>query len=329
MALLLLSGCAFGPFDTDHLLPMPPPDSAFDEALSAEYVRLGDAERAEYDWVDTARFYRRATDARAGLRVEPEALDARDLTAEDRAVLGPARDRLMRALLDGARALAPAAAARAQAGFDCWMQEQEEGHQPDDIVACRDAYDSAMAEVEAALDGALVVLLADAAGDVGAIDLTSPGGTVTLAGERESAVVADASAPAPAGTLGERDVREIFAGALAAEPPVPVTFRLYFETGTDQLVPASRNELPVILQVIRERLLPGVEIAGHTDRVGAADVNYRLALRRAELVRQAVLELGLSDRLIRVDSFGEQDPVVPTADGVAEPLNRRVEITVR
>jgi OmpA-OmpF porin, OOP family len=326
----LLSGCTLGPFDADRLATSPPPSSTFDATLSQEYVALGDLERAEYDWPDTARFYQRAIDVAAGDRVEPEALERRDLASADQAVLGAARDRLVRALKEGARALTPKAAAQAQAGFDCWMQEQEEGHQPDDIAACRAGFDTAMATVELGLKGVVVVLLADAGGTVGAVDLQNDRGAVTLDSLRASAVVAAGGvAPDAAGTLGERDVREIFGGALGAEPPAPITVLLYFEVGGNVLTPESQASLPTLLEIIRQRVLPGVEIAGHTDRVGASSVNDALALRRAELVPQMMLCLGISRRLIRVDSFGERDPVVPTADGVDEPRNRRVEITVR
>lgn len=329
MIAALLAGCSFGPFDTDHLATVPPPDSAFQGALSREYAALGDRERAEYDWPDTARFYRRATTAAMGDPVEPEAIAARDLAAADGTVLSAARERLTGALAQGARVFTPDAAARAQAGFDCWMQEQEEGHQPDDIAACRTGFEAAMVTVEDGLGGTIVVLLADADGGVGAVDLQTDGGSVSLDSLRAGAVVAAGAAPDPVGIIGERDVRDLFEGALGAEPPAPVAVRLYFETGTDQLTAESRAALPSVLDLIRQRVVPGVEIAGHTDRVGAADVNDRLALRRAELVRQLVVELGVPSRLIRVDSFGERDPVVATADGVDEPRNRRVEVTVR
>jgi len=329
-AMVLVAGCSFGPFDVDHLATIPPPDSAFEAALSREYVALGDLERAEYDWPDTARFYRRATAAAEGKRVEPEALQARDLALADRATLGSARDRLNGALAQGARAFTPEAAAKAQTGFDCWMQEQEEGHQPDDIAACRTQFEAAMLVVEDGLGGTIVVLLEDAGGGVGAVDLSTDAGSVTLDTLRAGAVVgAGAAAPGSTGTLGEQDVRDLFGRALGAEPQPPVAVRLYFETGTNTLTPASQAELPSVLELIRQRVVPGVEIAGHTDRVGASTVNDRLALQRAELVRQLVLDLGVPTRLISVDSFGERDPVVPTADGIDEPRNRRVEITVR
>lgn len=59
---LLLSGCTLGPFDADRPATSPPPSSMFDATLSRAYVALGDQERAECDWPDTARFYQRAID---------------------------------------------------------------------------------------------------------------------------------------------------------------------------------------------------------------------------------------------------------------------------
>ena len=57
----------------------------------------------------------------------------------------------MRALAAGAGEKAPKAAARAQAMYECWMEEQEENNQPEDIKACRSKYDAAMTEVNAAM----------------------------------------------------------------------------------------------------------------------------------------------------------------------------------
>ncbi|MFC3230539.1 OmpA family protein [Marinibaculum pumilum] len=326
---LALAGCAVAPFDTDPPAG-PRPTAPFDAALFDAYVALGDAERAEYDWRDAAGFYRRADMVAAGERVEPEALDLRKLPEAAVPTLAAARKRLVDALAAGARALTPEAAARAQAGFDCWLQEQEEDLQPDDIAACRDRFETAMVEVERALKGAVVVLLADPDGEVGAVELSNDKGSVTLSALRESAVVPeDDAAPDATGRLPEQDVQEIFGTALAAQPQPPTTIRLYFQAGTNQLTPESEAALPSVRELIENRVVPGVEIAGHTDRVGAAPVNARLALQRAQVIEQMLLELGVPPRLIRVDSFGENDPVVPTADGVDEPRNRRVEITVR
>ena len=50
---------------------------------------------------------------------------------------------------------------------------------------------------------------------------------------------------------------------------------------------------------------------------------------RAERVRDLLIAEGLDPTLIEVDSHGENNPLIPTADEIAEPRNRRVEVTVR
>jgi outer membrane protein OmpA-like peptidoglycan-associated protein len=72
-----------------------------------------------------------------------------------------------------------------------------------------------------------------------------------------------------------------------------------------------------------------VLVIGHTDTVGTRASNIVLGMRRAELLRKLLVEAGLDSSLIEIASHGEADLLVPTGDEVAEPRNRRVEITVR
>ena len=62
--------------------------------------------------------------------------------------LAAARVELVSALNSGGRQLLPAEAAQAQVAFDCWMQEQEENFQPDDIAACRANFETALAALK-------------------------------------------------------------------------------------------------------------------------------------------------------------------------------------
>jgi outer membrane protein OmpA-like peptidoglycan-associated protein len=71
-----------------------------------------------------------------------------------------------------------------------------------------------------------------------------------------------------------------------------------------------------------------VDIIGHTDRSGSSADNLTLSLRRAETVRDALIARGAPKALfVVVRGVGEDDPLIPTADGVAEPQNNFVEIT--
>jgi len=70
-----------------------------------------------------------------------------------------------------------------------------------------------------------------------------------------------------------------------------------------------------------------VMLAGHTDTAGSASYNMDLAARRNDSVRSYMTARGVPGGRITGEAFGESQPRVPTADGVREPQNRRVEVT--
>lgn len=68
-------------------------------------------------------------------------------------------------------------------------------------------------------------------------------------------------------------------------------------------------------------------VTGHTDRAGSDAYNDALAMRRAEAVADIMTQAGIGRAAMTVDARGEDQPRVPTEDGVRNPQNRRVEIT--
>jgi len=71
---------------------------------------------------------------------------------------------------------------------------------------------------------------------------------------------------------------------------------------------------------------PRITAIGHTDTSGPADYNMALSLRRANAVKRALIQEGVPSAAIETVGRGEAGLLVPTADGVREPQNRRVEI---
>ena len=71
-----------------------------------------------------------------------------------------------------------------------------------------------------------------------------------------------------------------------------------------------------------------VVLNGHTDTTGLEKYNLLLSKKRAESVAQRLTQRGVDGDMIKIFAFGESDPKVPTADGVDEPRNRRVEIFI-
>jgi len=173
-----------------------------------------------------------------------------------------------------------------------------------------------------------VVLLPGADGKTGALVVTNAGRQETLDSAYATAQVKERGQVARSQS-DPAAVKTAFAPALAAQPPRPVTFVLYFLGDSDNLTPESKVELQKIFPEIAAHPAPEIVVVGHTDRVGTLTYNDALSLRRAERVRNDLVQLGIQRERITVAGRGEREPIVPTEDEVAEPRNRRVEITVR
>ena len=139
------------------------------------------------------------------------------------------------------------------------------------------------------------------------------------------------SAPAPQPALEQvAAALPMFHDAIAALPPRPASFLLYFVTGTDDLTEASKLELGRMLEELRRRDVADIVVIGHTDRVGNEQANDELSLSRAERVKAEFVAQSIAPaERIRAAGRGEREPLVPTGNDVDEPLNRRVEINVR
>ncbi|HET7341762.1 MAG TPA: OmpA family protein [Methylomirabilota bacterium] len=173
-----------------------------------------------------------------------------------------------------------------------------------------------------------VVLLPGRDGKVGALVVTYAGQAQTLDAPYSTARVQPEGHLAT-GTTTPEEVRAVFGPALDAQPLRPVTFVLYFLGNSEDFTPESKAEMAKILPEIAAHPAPEIVVVGHTDRVGSVPYNDALSLRRAERVRNELVQIGIARESILVAGRGEREPLVPTEDEVAEPRNRRVEITVR
>ena len=169
-----------------------PTGSEFNRRLHEGYVELAAAERMEYDWSDSDRFARKALAAASDQDVPPDALYERQVPGETWESLLAARKDLMALLQAGARDKAPLSTAEAQLGFDCWIQEQEENRQPEDIAACRERFQTALAEAKSAMglpSGAHVVYFKTGSADLATAELQKLMVAATLAKSASAKVV--------------------------------------------------------------------------------------------------------------------------------------------
>jgi outer membrane protein OmpA-like peptidoglycan-associated protein len=182
---------------------------------------------------------------------------------------------------------------------------------------------------KAATRDEMIVLLPGPDGTVGALTVSHEGHQQTLDAAYASARVDRQGTLTDGGRLTAEQVQQGFERALGSRPPRPVKFVLYFLDNSDEFTAASKLEIPKIFTEIGGHPSPEIVVVGHTDRVGTVVYNDGLSLRRAERVRTGLVTLGIPADQISVAGRGEREPLVATEDEVAEPRNRRVEITVR
>lgn len=140
----LLGACTIN-YSTDNLRSLQGSNGTFQQALAGEYATLALAEDAEQDWNDADFFSALARSVAAGNEVGPQAISERTLNKEHGDWATVERVRLLSVLTPANKQHLPAAAAKAQAMFDCYLQEAEENTQPEDIAACLKGYEDAMA----------------------------------------------------------------------------------------------------------------------------------------------------------------------------------------
>lgn len=286
--LLTLSGCtAFSSFsEVEALNDAKPVGSPFTQALATEYRNYSNTELKDmFDYPDSLHFARKGLAAAAGDTVLPEPVADWNLSEAAAQEIGAGRGRLIVAFDLGARESAPALAAKAQAKFDCWIEQQEETWGTANVPACKNEFLKAITELEAS-------------------GLQAP-----PAPKQEVAVLdygVDASAP------------------MEAENAM---YLVFFDWDKSNLTQGAQSVLDSVAAEVAKNPPSAVIVVGHTDTSGAQDYNMRLALRRGNAVRDALVQRGVSADIIQVDARGETELMVATPDSVREPANRRANIS--
>ncbi|MDQ2772146.1 MAG: PA14 domain-containing protein [Bacteroidota bacterium] len=99
---------------------------------------------------------------------------------------------------------------------------------------------------------------------------------------------------------------------------------LFFEQGKARLLPATRAALDKVAAVLSARPDLHVEVQGHTDNVGNAELNRQLSQQRAETVCLYLSAHGVATAQLRPVGYGGSQPVADNADSAQRPRNRRV-----
>jgi outer membrane protein OmpA-like peptidoglycan-associated protein len=108
----------------------------------------------------------------------------------------------------------------------------------------------------------------------------------------------------------------------------PKEFIVFFDFDQAKLTPEAQKIVNDAAAEARKGYVR-IKLSGHADRAGSSQYNVGLSQRRADSVMSELRRLGVSSADIATEAKGEAEPLVPTADGVPEPQNRRVEIMMQ
>jgi OmpA-OmpF porin, OOP family len=136
--------------------------------------------------------------------------------------------------------------------------------------------------------------------------------------------------------------RDGFMTALAEiEKPIPVApppppkaaaperFLVFFDWDRATITAEARRVIANAAEAYKASGKATIVATGYTDLSGSAAYNQKLSVRRADAVKAELVRLGVPATSITAIGRGESNPLVPTADGVREPQNRRVEIQIQ
>jgi OOP family OmpA-OmpF porin len=126
----------------------------------------------------------------------------------------------------------------------------------------------------------------------------------------------------------EADGRRMSVAAPPPATPPPSDYTVYFDLNSWSLSGEQLTTLQSAIAVARAGGQSRITVVGHTDTSGTARYNEKLSLKRANVVTEALVDLGARREAIQVSGVGEKDLAVQTADGVKEPRNRRTVITL-
>jgi len=118
---------------------------------------------------------------------------------------------------------------------------------------------------------------------------------------------------------------------VAATPaPAPAAaYTVYFDWDSWTLTAEDLTTITEAINAARTGQQSVIVVVGHTDTSGSPGYNQALSVRRANVVKDVLVQMGARPEAIQTSGTGESDLAVQTGDGVKEPKNRRSVITLQ
>ena len=286
--IIFLSGCSASYKQLSTMESKNP--SSFQEYLLNEYKQRATFEAEEmHDWNSAKLYSEKALKSLETDEIYPEEISYWKLPEENINEIRIAYDNLMTIYKD-AKKIDPYNLARAISSLDCWSEQQEENWQTWDINSCKDDFLKAMHDIYEK------------------ISIEEKEQETSNKEERNSNNETNNEVTIVTKNKNEELMQII-----------------YFDFDKFNLSEVSKEKIKLFLDnnssTIEEYL-----VVGHTDTKGTKKYNLSLSIKRAEVVKEILINYGIQQSRIKISGLGEESLAVNTPDDTKQPANRRVEI---
>jgi len=135
--------------------------------------------------------------------------------------------------------------------------------------------------------------------------------------------------PSDVRMMSKEEMNRRFGDVVKAEPLKAKKIILYLNEYNTDLNDNSKVDMALVIKTIKDRTPCVVDIIGHTDTTGDSDINIKLSLKRANLVKELIKKEGIDVSSFSVKGYGEEELLIPTKDNMKEPKNRNVEVFIK
>ena len=286
--LIFLAGCSASYKELSTIEINKPKN--FQEHLLSEYKKRATFEAEDmHDWNSAKLYSEKALKSLETDEIYPEEITYWKLPEENISEIRIAYDNLMTIYKD-AKQIDPFNLAKAISSLDCWSEQQEENWQTWDINSCKNDFLNAMHNIYEKISTQENEQKTSNKDD--SILENETKNEVTIVTKNEN-----------------RELMQI----------------IYFDFDQFNLSEVSKDKIKKFLNnygsVINEYL-----VVGHTDTKGTNKYNLSLSIKRAEVVKEILINYGIQQNSIKILGKGEESLAVNTPDDTKQPANRRVEI---
>ena len=244
-----------------------------------------------HDWNSAKLYSEKALRAFSGQNIYPEEITYWKLPTEIAKDISSSYNNLL-SIYNEAIIKNPKSLAKAISSLDCWAEQEEEKWQTWDIDKCKNDFHTAMHDIYNLLteedEQEEVAEVIEQEGE----DNDTP--QVVIVTENQ-----------------KKEVMQI----------------IYFDFDNSKLSEVSKNTLFNFLDKNKNQLSRYI-IFGHTDTKGTNKYNMELSIKRAESVKQALLDHGIIPDAISILGKGENELAIDTPDDTKHPANRRAEVKI-